>query len=330
MMLEFPGPIGERPLHLVELPPPLPGPGQVLLEVKYCGVCRWDLHLVEGEVALERLPIIPGHQMVGVVADVGPGVKRLKVGDRVGLGWLANSCGYCEYCDAGQEQLCEAAEFTGLHQDGGLAEVVAAHEDFVHLLPEGVGWETAAVLVGAGALAYRALRRCGLKSFERVGLYGFGTAAQVALLVAKEWDCWVAVFSRRSGHRRWAKEVGADWVGQVQDNLPTRLDRAVIFAPSGRLLPMALAAVRRGGAVVLAASSVKQVPAMDYERHLAYEKTLQVVSGCGRQELREFLKLAARMQLTPRVEVRPLEEANEVLAQLKAGTLRGAGVLAIK
>ncbi len=328
-MLEFPGPISEKPLHLIELPPPLPGPGQVVIGVSHCGICRQDLHLVEGEMALERLPIIPGHQMVGQVADVGPGVKRLKIGDRVGVGWLANSCGYCEFCDRGQEHLCEAAEFTGLHQDGGFGEVVAAYEDFVHLLPEGLSGERAAPLLGAGALAYRALQVGGLKPLERVGLYGFGTAAQIALLVARQWDCWVAVLTRRAGHQILAQELGADWVSQPQDKPPVKLDRAVIFAPAGKLLLSAMAALRRGGAVVLAASYVNHLPALDYDRHLASEKTLQVVKGCSRQDVREFLKLAAKISLTPRVQVFPLIEANEALAILKDGKMKGAGVLAV-
>lgn len=328
MLLEFPGPIAAGPLHLQELPPPVPGPGQVLIQVHYCGICHTDLHLVEGELPLEHLPIIPGHQVVGLVVDQGPGVLRFQPGDRVGLAWLYHACGICKFCRSGRENLCAQAQFTGLHRDGGYAEMVAAYEDFVYRLPEGLGEKSAAPLMGAGIIGYRALKLSGIQPGGTLGLFGFGAAAHIAIQVARHWDCRVFVFSRSPGHRKLARELGAAWVGQAQDTLPEKLDSAVIFAPAGALVPEALRLLDRGGALALVGIYLPAIPALDYERHLSYDKTIRTVTAGTRQDGQELLELAVKIPLAPRVGVFPLEDANRALRLLKESKINGAGVLA--
>jgi propanol-preferring alcohol dehydrogenase len=209
MLLEFPAPVLENPLHLVDLPAPVPGPGQMLVRVGYCGIWKTDLHTVEGELPLERLPLIPGHQVVGEVAELGPGVERLQTGDRVGLAWLHHTCGDCRFCRAGKENLCEKAQFTGLHQDGGYAELAVAYADFVYPLPQGFPDEAAAPLLCAGIIGYRALRQSGIQPGGRLGLYGFGASAHIAIQVARYWGCEVLVFTRSPGHQELARQLGA-------------------------------------------------------------------------------------------------------------------------
>jgi len=329
MLLEFPGPIASSPLKPVELPPPVPGPGQVLIQVSYCGVCHTDLHTVEGELPLERLPVIPGHQVVGQVVDQGPGVMRFQPGDRVGLAWLFKTCGTCRFCLAGQENLCESAEFTGLHRDGGFAEQVVAEADFVYPLPDEFPGENAAPLLCAGIIGYRSLRLSGIKPGGRLGLYGFGGSAHIAIQVARYWDCEVLVFTRSPGHQELARKLGASWVGQAQDTPPAKLDAAIIFAPAGNLVPEALRVLERGGTLALAGIHMSPIPSLDYQKHLYFEKTVRSVTASTRQDGRELLELAAKIPLRPQVQLFPLEEANQALELLKAGKIDGAAVLAI-
>ncbi len=330
MLLEFPGPIAEKPLRLVDLPPRAPGPGQLVIQVSYCALCRTDLHTIEGELPLERLPVIPGHQVVGEVVEVAPGVKRLKPGDRVGLGWLYHACGVCKFCLTGRENLCEQVEFTGFHQDGGFAEQVVANEDFVAPLPPGLPDEAAAPLLGAGLMGYRGLRLSGLQPGGRLGLYGFGAAAHLALQVARYWRCEVFVFTRSTNHQELARQLGAAWVGGMQDTAPAVLDSTVIFAPAGAIIPEALGGLERGGTLVLAGIYLTPIPALDYHRHLYFEKTVRSVAAATRRHLGEFLALAARIPLVPTVQIFPLAEANQALALLKGGQINGAGVLAVR
>jgi propanol-preferring alcohol dehydrogenase len=328
MLLEFPGPIGEKPLKPADLPPPAPGPGQVLIQVSVCGLCHTDLHTVEGELALGRLPIIPGHQVVGRVVDRGPGVS-LKPGDRVGLAWLFHTCGSCHFCRRGLENLCPEARFTGLHADGGYAEQVTAYEDFLYPLPPDFPDEAAAPLLCAGIIGYRALKLSDLKPGGRLGLFGFGASAHIAIQVARHWDCQVYVFTRSPGHQKLAKDLGAVWAGQVQVPPAVRLDSAIIFAPAGSLVPEALALLDRGGTLALAGIYMSPIPALDYEKHLYFEKTLRSVTASTRQDGRELLELAASIPIVTKTAPFPLKEANEALGLLKAGEIDGAGVLVV-
>jgi propanol-preferring alcohol dehydrogenase len=329
MLLEFPGPIAEKPLKMADLPPPAPGPGQVLVQVNVCGLCHTDLHTVEGELALQRLPLIPGHQVVGRVAELGPGVKGLKPGDRVGLAWLGRTCGSCSFCQSGRENLCPEAQFTGLHLDGGYAELAAAYADFVYPLPQGLSDEAAAPLLCAGIIGYRALRLSDIKPGGRLGLIGFGASAHLAIQVARHWHCRVYVFTRSPGHQKLAKDLGAAWAGNIQETPSTLLDSAIIFAPAGDLVPEALKLLDRGGTLALAGIYMSAIPSLDYEKHLYYEKTVRSVTASTRRDGRELLELAAEIPIVTKTMSFPLEEANEALGLLKAGRIDGAGVLLV-
>lgn len=330
MLLEFPAPIAEKPLRLQELPPPVPGPGQILIQVDYCGICHTDLHTVEGELPLEHLPIIPGHQVVGMVVDQGPGVLRFQPGDRVGLAWLYHACGACKFCHSGRENLCAQAQFTGLHRDGGYAEMVVAYEDFVYRLPKALGEERAAPLLCGGIIGYRALKLSGIPRGGTLGLFGFGASAHLAIQVARHWGCRVLVFSRTQGHRDLAQQLGAAWAGQIQDTPPARLDAAIIFAPAGALVPEALRLLDRGGTLVLAGVHLTAIPSLDYEKHLYHERTIRSVTAHTRHDAQELLELAAAIPIIPQVELFPLEDANRALRLLKESKINGAGVLAVK
>jgi propanol-preferring alcohol dehydrogenase len=327
MLLEFPAPVADSPLKLVDLPPPVPGPGQIVIQVSHCGVCHTDLHTVEGELPLERLPVIPGHQVVGQVIDQGPGVLSFQPGDRVGLAWLFKACGNCRFCLGGQENLCESAEFTGLHRDGGFAEQVVAEADFVYPFPGNFPGESAAPLLCAGIIGYRALRLANIKPGDRLGLYGFGASAHIAIQVARHWGCEVLVFTRSPNHQKLARELGAVWAGQAQDTPPAKLDAAVIFAPAGDLVPEALRVLDRGGTLALAGVHMSAIPSLDYHHHLYFEKTVRSVTASTRQDGNELLELAAKIPIKPHVQLFPLAEANQALKLLKAGGIDGAAVL---
>jgi propanol-preferring alcohol dehydrogenase len=328
MLLEFPGPVSASPLKPMDLPPPMPGPGQIVIQISHCGVCHTDLHTVEGELPLERLPVIPGHQIVGQVVDQGPGVLHFHPGDRVGLAWLYKTCGTCRFCLGGQENLCESAEFTGLHRDGGFAEQVVAEADFVYPLPGDFPGEQAAPLLCAGIIGYRALRLSEIKPGGRLGLYGFGDSAHLAIQVARHWGCEVFVFTRNPGHQKLARELGAVWVGQAQDTPPGKLDAAIIFAAAGDLVPEALRVLDRGGTLALAGIHMSAIPSLEYHRHLYFEKTVRSVTASTRQDGQEFLELAAQIPIRPQVQVFPLAEVNRALKLLKDGKIDGAAVLA--
>jgi propanol-preferring alcohol dehydrogenase len=329
MLLEFPAPVADSPLKLVDLPPPVPGPGQIVIQVSHCGVCHTDLHTVEGELPLERLPVIPGHQVVGQVIDQGPGVLSFQPGDRVGLAWLFKACGNCRFCLGGQENLCESAEFTGLHRDGGYAEQVVAEADFVYPLPGNFPGESAAPLLCAGIIGYRALRLSEIKPGGRLGLYGFGASAHISTQVARHWGCEVLAFTRSPNHQKLARELGAVWAGQAQDTPPAKLDAAIIFAPAGDLVPEALRVLDRGGTLALAGVHMSAIPPLDYHHHLYFEKTVRSVTASTRQDGQELLELAAQIPIKPHVQLFPLAEANQALKLLKAGGIDGAAVLAL-
>ena len=328
MILRAPRPAEENPLEAADLPAPEPGPGEVRLRVAACGVCHTDLHLAEGEIAPPRLPVTPGHQVVGVVEALGPDVNPGLAGMRVGVPWLHWACGQCEYCRRGQENLCPDARFTGLHADGGFGEAMIAPADFVYPIPDGFPDEQAAPLLCAGVIGYRSLRLSQIEPGGRLGLYGFGASAHVTIQVARHWGCQVYVFTRSQEHQEHALELGAVWAGQAQDRPPADLDSAITFAPAGWLVPHALRALRPGGTLAINAIHMSPIPEMPYE--LIYgERTVRSVTNATRRDAVELLQLAVGIPIRTDVEIYPLAEANAVLQRLKRAEIRGAAVLTI-
>ena len=327
MRLLEPRLIGEKPLQLMDTVVPDPGPGQIRLKVRMCGVCHTDLHTVEGDLDLPKRPLIPGHQIVGVVDKVGgDGVSRYQTGDRVGVAWLNWTCGQCEFCQNGLENLCTQARFTGLHADGGYAEFTIVDERFAYPLPESFNDEAAAPLLCGGIIGYRSLRLSGIEPGGRLGLYGFGASAHLAIQVARHWECEVYVFTRGQEHRHHALELGAIWAGSAQDKCPAPLDSSITFAPAGWIIPLALGHLRPGGTLAINAIHTSPIPEMPY--HLIYgERVLRSVANFTRQDAEEFLTLAAEIPVQTAVEVFPLTAVNEVLTRLKASDIRGAAVL---
>lgn len=328
MVLREPKPVEDNPLEKVELPVPEPAPGQVRLRVGACGVCHTDLHLVEGEIATPKLPVVPGHQIVGRVDALGEGVIRFAVGDRVGVPWLYSTCGECEYCQRGLENLCDNARFTGQHADGGFAEYMVVPADFAYSIPIGFPDDQAAPLLCAGIIGYRSLRLSEIEPGERLGLYGFGASAHVTIQVARHWDCEVYVFTRSEEHQRHARALGAAWVGQAQDTPPAELDSAITFAPAGWLVPEALRVLRKGGTLAINAIHMSPIPELPY--HLLYgERTVRSVANSTRRDAEELLLLAAEIPIQTEVELYPLDQANAVLQRLKRAEVQGAAVLQV-
>ena len=326
MILRGPKPAEQNPLLMTDLPLPEPDPGQVRLWVQACGVCHTDLHLVEGEIALPRLPIVPGHQIVGQVDAVGDGVARFAPGDRAGVPWLYWTCGQCDFCQRGLENLCDDACFTGQHADGGFAEYMTVPADFAYPIPAAVSDEQAAPLLCAGIIGYRSLRLSEIQPGARLGLYGFGASAHVTIQIARHWGCQVYVFTRSEEHQRHARALGAAWVGQAQDTPPVELDSAITFAPAGWLVPEAVRVLRKGGTLAINAIHMSPVPEMPY--HLLYgERTVRSVANATRRDAEELLRLAAEIPIRTDVELYPLAEANAVLQRLKRREVQGAAVL---
>ena len=308
-----------------DIPLPEPGPGEVLLRVLACGVCHTDLHIVEGELIPPRLPLIPGHQAVAEVVREGIGAG-LTPGTRVGVPWLGWACGECGFCKRGEENLCRSARFTGFHADGGFADYMLAAAAFTLPLPDSLAPAEAAPLLCAGTIGYRSLRRAELAAGETLGLVGFGASAHLALPVARSLGCRVFVFTRGEQHRRLALQLGADWAGGIEDTPPDELDRAVLFAPSGDLVPLVLDRLRPGGTLAINAIHLTSIPSLSYER-IYGERSLRTVANATRQDGREFLALAAELGLRPTVTTFSLEEANTALADLKHSRLAAAAVL---
>jgi propanol-preferring alcohol dehydrogenase len=352
MRLPQPQPVDEEPLELVDLPVPEPEPGYVRLRVRMCGVCHTDLHTVEGELDLPRLPIVPGHQVVATVDEIPPmpahsgeqGQDRfppsekeeLQVGDRVGVGWVYSTCQgtlspdqMCPYCQRGQENLCDRARFTGLDADGGYAEYMVAPAGYVYPLPEGFPDAQAAPLLCAGIIGYRSLRLSEIEPGGRLGLYGFGASAHIAIQVARHWDCEVYVFTRSPDHQQHARELGAVWVGQAQDTPPQQLDAAVTFAPAGWLVPEVLRVLRKGGTLAINAIHMSPIPELAYNQ-LYGERTVRSVANFTRQDATELLALAAEIPIRTDVELYALAEANAALQRLKRREVRGEAVLRIQ
>lgn len=319
-------PIATRPLVAVERPDPVPGAHEVRVRVHACGCCRTDLHVVEGDLELPRLPVVPGHQVVGRVDALGDDCTRLVLGDRVGVPWLHRTCGECEFCVRGEENLCVAADFTGWTVDGGYADAIVVPEDFAVVLPPALDDLAAAPLLCAGVIGYRALRRAGVQSGERVALLGFGASAHLALQVLQHWGCDVVVMTRGEHHRELARELGASWVGGAADPPPAPCDRAVVFAPAGELVPVALGAVRAGGTVALAGIHMSDLPAMPYDL-LWHERSLRSVANMTRADAQEFMDLAAVADVRVAYEVFSLDAANDALLAIATDAVRGAAVL---
>jgi propanol-preferring alcohol dehydrogenase len=311
---------------MVDRPNPQPGPGEILLRVSACGVCRTDLQLTEGDIAAHRLPIIPGHQAVGTIVAMGAGVAGWSAGDRAGVAWLASTCGECWHCLRGRENLCETARFTGWDQDGGYAELVVARADFAFPLPENFEDLAAAPLLCGGVIGYRSLKVSGIAPGGRLGLYGFGASASLALQVARHWGCDVFVATRSVREQQRARELGAAWAGGYDERPPEPLDAAITFAPAGEVVVRALEAVDRGGTVAINAIHLDRVPEFSYDL-LWLERSIRSVANFTRTEAREFLGLAASIPIRTSVESFPLEEANIALQRLADGQISGAAVL---
>lgn len=323
-----PAPIEERPLALVERAVPEPGPGEVRVRVQACGCCRTDLHVTEGDLALAHLPVVPGHQVVGTVDALGDGCERRAVGERVGVAWLHWACGQCGFCRRGEENLCEQATFTGWTADGGYADALTAPEAFTVTLPESLDTLAAAPLLCAGVIGYRALRRAEVQPGDRVALLGFGASAHLAIQVLRHWGCDVVVLTRGERHRALAGELGAAWVGHADEAPPAACDRAVIFAPAGELVPVALRLLRAGGTLSLAGIHMSTIPPLDYEL-LWHERSVRSVANMTRGDAEEFLALAGEAGIRTSYVTYPLEAANDALAAIKADAVQGAAVLTV-
>jgi alcohol dehydrogenase, propanol-preferring len=325
-VLVAPAPAAGRPLVGQERPDPEPGPGEVRVAVSACGCCRTDLHVVEGDLVLDRLPVTPGHQVVGTVDAIGPDCRRFALGDRVGVCWLHHACGHCAFCLRGEENLCELADFTGWTVDGGYADALLVPEDFAIELPASLGDLEVAPLLCAGVIGYRALRRAEVQPGERVALMGFGASAHLALQVLRHWECEVVVLTRGERHRELARELGADWVGDAAELPPDSCDRAVVFAPAGELVPVALQVVRPGGTVSLAGIHMSPIPSFDYAL-LWRERSLRSVANLTRRDAVEFMALAAAAGIHTTYTTYPLEQANDALIAIATDAVQGAAVL---
>ena len=322
-----PGPVACGPLLLTERPVPEPGPGELLIKVLCCGVCRTDLHLAEGDLPPKRPDVTPGHEVVGEVTAAGPGTSRFTTGDRVGVAWLAGTDGSCRYCRRGLENLCPSSVYTGWDIPGGYAEYLVAADAYVHHLPDGFSDEQAAPLLCAGIIGYRALLRADLPPGGRLGVWGFGGSAHLATQVAVAQGAAVHVFTRGHAARELALSLGAASAQGTFDPAPEPLDSAIIFAPAGDLVPVAMAALDRGGTLAVAGIYLSAIPPLDYGRHLFQERTLRSVTANTRGDAEEFLRLAGRLRLQVATAPYPLDTADRALSDLAAGRVRGAAVL---
>ncbi len=327
MLLSHPGPAEQSPLEQTDLPAPTPGDDEVLLRVHACGLCHTDLHTVEGEIS-GKLPVVPGHQIVGVVEKIGRNAGLFHVGDRVGVPWLRRTCRECEFCRSDRENLCERAQFTGFHAHGGYAEYTVAPTAYMVRVPDRFDDAHAAPLLCAGIIGYRALRLSNVRPQQTLGLYGFGASAHIAIQIAMHWGCEVFVATRGAEHQRFAKELGATWVGRAEDVPSGALHAAVIFAPAGSLVPEALRALHKGGTLVLAGIYMTPIPEMKYER-LYHERVLRSVANATRDDARQLMQLAGQIPIRTEVQTFPLADANRALLALKRSDIHGAGVLII-
>jgi propanol-preferring alcohol dehydrogenase len=324
-VLTHPRPIAERPLEITSIATPLVRPGYVLLKVRACGVCRTDLHIVEGELPALKSSVTPGHQIVGDVVDGA--TADLPLGTRVGVSWIGGTDGTCRYCRSGQENLCDSPTFTGYTVDGGYAEYALARNDFVFPLPESLDDVHAAPLLCAGIIGFRSLRVAGVTPGDRVGLFGFGASAHLTIAVLHAWNCEVCVSTRGESHRQLATKLGAKWVGTETDRPPVELDRAVTFAPSGDVVIAALSSLRKGGIVAINAIHLDRMPEFDYDRLLWGERQIRSVANMTRVDASDFLRIAGEIHIRPQATTFSLERANEALAAINSDSLDGAAVI---
>lgn len=329
MLLRETGPIASSPLEKVELPVPEPGRGEIRVKVSACGICRTDLHVIEGDFPPARLPLVPGHQAVGTVDMQGEGATRFAPGTRVGIAWLRHTCGACAFCLSGKENLCEETLFTGYHRDGGFAGYAVVPESFAYALPGAFSDVEAPPLLCAGIIGYRALRRADLPPGGRLAIYGFGSSAHIVIQLALGRNCEVFVCSRGESHRALALKMGASWAGEDPAGMPIAPDSAIIFAPAGELIPPALRALKKGGTLSLAGIHMSDVPPMRYGECLFHEKNIRSVTANTRLDGEELLNEAARIPIRPKVTLFPLAEANRALQMLKADEIQGSGVLVV-
>ncbi len=328
-LLRAVAPIENNPLEFTEIPDPHPIGDQVLVQISACGVCRTDLHVIEGELPPRKSPVIPGHQVIGRIVQLGESVTRFRGGERVGIPWLHRTCGECEYCRAGKENLCERALFTGYVVDGGYAEYALAPAGFVYPIPDAFTDEEAAPLLCAGIIGFRSLRLSGIEAGGRLGLYGFGAAAHVAIQVARHWGAEVYAFTRDARHQQLARELGAAWAGDSNQEPPAKLDSAIIFAPAGELVIAALKALKKGGTVALGGIHMSPIPPLDYQL-LYHERVIRSVANNTRQDGEDFLRTAAEIPIRTQVQLYPLDQANAALQALKHDAIRGAAVIQVR
>jgi propanol-preferring alcohol dehydrogenase len=320
-------PVENRPLELIELPVPQPESRQILVRVSACGVCHTELDEIEGRLR-PKLPVILGHEIVGRVEKLGPGVTRFKTGDRVGIAWIYTACGSCVFCKTGNENLCPEFEGTGCQANGGYAEYTLVSQDFAYPIPDRFSDSQAAPLLCAGAIGFRDLRLADIKPGQTLGLFGFGASAHIVIQVARYWGCEVYVFTRSEEHRKLARKLGAAWAGKAEDDPPQKLNCAIDFTPVGETIPNALRVLEKGGRLVMAVIRKRNpVPPLDYSRLLWDERELKSVANVTRQDVQDFLALAAEIPIVPEVQEFSLEEANEALVLLKQGKVQGAAVL---
>jgi len=316
-LLHKPGPVESNPLDFTDAPEPQLRKGEILVRVNFCGVCRTDLHVVEGELPPRKSPVIPGHQVVGTIEKLGEGAHRFPIGARVGIPWLHRTDQTCEFCRAGMENLCDHPEFTGYTADGGYAQFAAAPEDFVYSIPENFDDEQAAPLLCAGIIGFRSLRLSGIKAGGRLAFYGFGAAAHVAIQVARHWGVEVYAATRGAKHQQLALELGAVWAGEAAAEPPATLDAAIIFAPAGELVPPALRALKKGGVLVLGGIHMSPIPSFSYDL-LYEERVIRSVANNTRRDGEHFLRIAAEIPIRSQVNLFPLREANRALNDLKS------------
>jgi propanol-preferring alcohol dehydrogenase len=325
-LLHLPAPVETNPLDFTDALVPQPGAHEILVRVKMCGICRTDLHVVEGELPPRKSPVIPGHQIVGIVEKLGEGATRFRAGARVGIAWLHSTDQTCEYCRAGKENLCNHPTFTGYTVDGGYAEYAVANENFAYAIPESFSDRDAAPLLCAGIIGFRSLRLSGIKSGGRLAFYGFGAAAHLAIQVARHWGVEVYACTRGAKHQQLALQLGAVWAGEAAAEPPAQLDAAIIFAPAGELVPPALKALKKGGVLVLGGIHMSPIPSFDYDL-LYQERVIRSVANNTRQDGEDFLRVAAEIPVRTQVTLFPLRDANRALNDLKSDRINGAAVL---
>jgi len=322
-------PIENNPLKIEEIAIPQINENEILIKINACGICHTDLHIIEGELPPVKLPVIPGHQIVGIVEEIGSKVSKFKVGDKIGVPWLYSTCQKCEFCTKGKENLCDNAKFTGYHVNGGFAEYAKVSEDFAYHLPKNLPDLNIAPLLCGGVIGYRALKLSEIKPGERLGLYGFGASAHIVIQIALYWNCEVYVFTRSQAHRDLASKLGAVWTGRAEDNPPHKMHSSIIFAPAGYLVKEALRVLEKGGTLSLAGIYMTPIPEIDYS--LIYqERKITSVANSTREDVIELLELAGKIPLKTEIQVFPLEEVNKALQLLKRSEIKGgAGVLKI-